>query len=221
MESSQTTCSIYPSALEENVMPYSTIGSIAEILVGATLRGRDATRPDPKGLYGLVRIGDISDDGQFRTTDFIRIRPNEPISEKFFLRAGDVLFPNRGTRTTALVFRLKEQRVIAGSQFYLLRIDLDRAWPEYVAWFLRSGDAARHFESHRKGSYIQTIQRRDVAHLEMPLPSLEMQRRIAEVAKLSVSELELCDRISKLKTLLLEEQLLRAAKGFDLNMPKS
>lgn len=199
-------------------MPYlgsiaENLGSIAEILVGATLRGRDATRPDPKGLYRLVRIGDISQDGQFRTTNFIRIEPNEPVNEKFFLRAGDVLFPNRGTRTTALAFRLEEQGVIAGSQFFVLRTDSNLAWPEYVAWFLRSDEAARYFESRRKGSYIQTIQRREVAALQIPLPSLKVQQTIAKLAELAVSERELSDRLAKLKSALLAEQLIRAAKN--------
>jgi restriction endonuclease S subunit len=189
------------------------LSSIAEILMGATFRGRDATRPDPKGSYHLIRIGDISKDGEFRSTDFVRLEPKEPLNEKFFLRSGDVLFPNRGTRTTALAYRLDNPRTIAGAQFFILRVDLARAWPEYVAWFLRSDDAARHFESRRKGTYIQTIQRRDVAELKIPLPSLETQRTIAKVAKLGVSERELSDRITNLKNLLLDEHLLRAAKS--------
>lgn len=189
--------------------------------MGVTFRGRDATRPDPKGRYRLIRIADVSQDGKFHTTDFVRIEPNVDVNEKLLLRSGDVLFPNRGTRTTAVVYRLEDSTTIVGSQFYLIRINLDRAWPEYVAWFLRSEDAAHHFESRRKGSYIQTIQRRDVAHLEIPLPSLEMQRRIAEVAKLGVSERELSDRIAQLKSLLLEGQLLRTVKGLNVNTSKS
>jgi restriction endonuclease S subunit len=196
------------------------LSSIAEILMGATFRGRDATRSDPKGSCRLVRIGDISQDGEFRSTDFIRFEPKEPMHNKFFLRSGDVLLPNRGTRTTALAYRLEEQRTIAGAQFYVLRVNPDRAYPEYVAWFLRTEDAVRHFESRRKGSYIQTIQRRDVAELEIPLPSLEMQRRIAEVAQLRVCERELSDRIARLKSLLLEEQLLRTAKRVNSDTTK-
>ena len=135
------------------------LSSIADIRMGATLRGRDATRPDPNGSYQFVRIGDISQDGTLRTDDFLRIEPNDPVKEDLWLRPGDVLFPNRGTRTTALAFPLDQPRTIVGPQFFIVRPDNERVSAEYLAWFLRSAEAAAHFEARRKGTYVQIIQR--------------------------------------------------------------
>ena len=113
--------------------------------MGATLRGRDATRPVPSGPYQLVRIGDISQDGTFLNQDFVRIEPQQAVNEDLFLRSGDVLFPNRGTRTTALAYRLEREHALAGAQFFVLRPEVDRVLPEYLAWFLRTDEAASHF----------------------------------------------------------------------------
>lgn len=189
------------------------LSSIADIRMGATLRGRDATRPDPNGSYRFVRIGDISQDGTLRSDDFLRIEPNEPVNEELWLRPGDVLFPNRGTRTTALAFHLDEARTIVGPQFFILRPDQQRVLPEYLAWFLRSAEAVFHFESRRKGTYVKIIQRSDLAELAIPLPPLATQRQIVQVAELALQERELAERLQQLKWQCMNERLVRIARG--------
>ena len=181
--------------------------------MGATLRGRDATRPDSKGSYRFVRIGDISQDGTLRSKDFLRIEPNEPIHEELWLRPGDVLFPNRGTRTTAFAFNLDEPRTIVGPQFFIIRPNRKIVLPEYLAWFLRSSQAGAHFESRRKGTYVQIIQRSDLAELEIPLPTLAKQLQVAHIAELARQERELAERLLQLKSRYTNEQLLIAVNS--------
>ncbi len=189
------------------------LSSISDIRMGATLRGRDATRPDPNGSYRFVRIGDISQDGTLRSEDFVRIEPNEPVNEDLWLCSGDILFPNRGTRTTALAFPIDAPRIIVGPQFFIVRPNRKRVLPEYLAWYLRSAQSVAHFESRRKGTYVQIIQRSDLAELAIPLPSLEKQRQIVEVAALALEERELNERLVLLKSRYLNEQLVRVASG--------
>lgn len=189
------------------------LSSISDIRMGATLRGRDATRPDPKGSYRFVRIGDISQDGTLRSDDFVRIEPNEPVSEEMWLCSGDVLFPNRGTRTTALAFPIDEPRIIVGPQFFIVRPDRRRVLPEYLAWHLRSAQSVAHFDSRRKGTYVQIIQRSDLAELPVPLPSLEKQHQIVAVAALALEERELTERLQTLKWRYTNELLVRIASG--------
>lgn len=191
------------------------LSSMSEIRMGATLRGRDATRPDPNGSYRFIRIGDISQEGTFRTTDFICIEPNEKVNSELLLRPGDVLFPNRGTRTTAIAYQADENRTLVGAQFFIVRPDMTRLLPEYLAWFLRSEGAARYFETRRKGSYVQIIQRRDLAEMEIPLPPPATQHKIVEAGNLMTAERQLTDRIHKLKHQLLAAKLLRATRNSD------
>lgn len=180
--------------------------------MGVTLRGRDATRTVEGGSCRLIRISDVSQDGTWTNTDFAKIEPAERIRDDHFLRAGDVLFPNRGTRTTAIAFREEQPRVIAGAQFFVLRPQEASVLPEYLAWFLRTEDSARHFEGRRKGTYVQIVERRDLEELELPLPPLEMQRKIVEVAALAVEERLLCDRLAVLKAKYINCRLLEMAQ---------
>lgn len=188
------------------------LGDCAEIRMGVTLRGRDATRAVADGSCRLVRIGDVSQDGTWLNDDFVRIEPADRIREELFLRSGDVLFPNRGTRTTAIVFRMAAAQVIAGAQFFVLRANEANVLPEYLAWFLRTEESARHFEGRRKGTYVQIIERRDLEELELPLPPLAVQRKIVEVAALAVEERALSERVAALRARQVEGELAGVAK---------
>ena len=187
------------------------LNSIADIRMGATLRGRDATRSVASGSYHFLRIGDISPDGELSTNELVRIEPHESVKEGLFLQPGDVLFPNRGTRTTALVYRLNLPRTIVGAQFFIVRPDTGRLLPEYLAWFLRSEEAARYFEGRRKGTYVQIIQRSDLAEMEIPVPALSVQQKIVEAVRLALRERILAERLASLKWKLAKCLLSKAA----------
>ncbi len=189
--------------------------SIAEIRMGVTMRGRDATRAVEAGSCRLVRISDVSQDGTWLNDAFARIEPAERIREEQFLRSGDVLFPNRGTRTTAIVYRLEEPRALAGAQFFMLRPDSSKVLPEYLAWFLRADESVRHFEERRKGTHVQTLQRSDLADMQMPLPPLEVQHQIVDVAALAIEERRMADRLAALRAQLINGQLAEAANRED------
>ena len=193
-------------------MPIIPLQSLAKIRMGVTLRGRDATRPDPKGSCHIIQIGDISDDGSFRNMDFTRIEPNEPLDGSLFLRPGDVLFPNRGLRTTAAVFDCDDPRIIVGAQFYVLRPDPSRILPEFLAWSLRTSEAARHFATRRKGTLVQTLQRIDLEELPLALPPLAIQAKIVTLYQLSLDAAALERRLVELRSLHLEQSLLKLAR---------
>ena len=193
-------------------MPILPLKSLARIRMGATLRGRDATRPDPNGSCRMIQIGDLNDDGSFRTRDFVRIEPNESIDDSMFLRPGDVLFPNRGTRNTAAAFDEEDPRILVGAQFFVLRPDRKQILPEFLAWSLRTSEAVRHFSSRRKGTLVQTLQRVDLEELPVAVPSLAMQGKLVALYHLSRDASVLEGRLTVLRATRLEQSLLKAAK---------
>ena len=125
------------------------LGDIAVLRAGATLRGRDGTRPDPEGEYRFIRIGDIGSGGEISPDSVIRIQPNTPVPKAHWLRPGDVLVPARGQRTAAAAFRLDCEKAIVGPQFFVARPKAG-ILPEYLAWFLRSECACKP-DLHVKG----------------------------------------------------------------------
>ena len=194
-------------------MPTVPLKSLSKIRMGTTLRGRDATRPNPDGACRIIQIGDINDDGTFRNRDFTQIDPNEPLNSSLFLKPGDVLFPNRGLRTTAAVFAEEDPRIIVGAQFYVLRPDTKQILPEFLAWSLRTSEAARHFSTRRKGTLVQTLQRIDLEELPIALPPLAIQTKIVAVAQLGIEVGALEARLATLRAIHLEQSLLEIARN--------
>jgi hypothetical protein len=180
--------------------------------MGATLRGRDATRPDPNGSYLFIRIGDISDDGALLTHDLQRIEPNEPISARSCLLPGDILFPNRGTRSTALVFHGMDTRTIVGPQFAVIRPDHTLVFPDYLAWILRSAPTQENLNALKKGTHMPVIDRSALETLPIPLPPLIQQRQIVEIASLAQQERRLAEQLLQLRAQFTNEQLIRFAQ---------
>ena len=190
------------------------LGNIAEVRMGVTLRGRDATRPDPKGTCRMIRIGDITDDGHLSNPDLVQFEPSEPIKQDLFLRPGDVLFPNRGTRTTAYVFDLPEKNVIVGAQFFIIRPDRAIVLPEYIAWFLRSEVSSPYFRGKRKGTAVQTLRRGDVEEIAIPLPPIAKQRIVVALDALAIQELQLSDKLAERHFTYLQRRLLEFSDHF-------
>lgn len=180
--------------------------------MGATLRGRDATRPDPNGSCRLIQISDLENDGTFRNHDFTRIEPNETVNPSLYLRPGDILFPNRGLRTTAAVFTDNQENVLAGAQFFVLRPNSAKVIPEYLAWTLRTTESARHFSSRRKGTLVQTLQRYHLEDFPVPLPPHPVQQKILELDALSRQARRMEAELAALRATHLEESLLNAAR---------
>jgi len=191
--------------------PIVQLREIANVRMGVTMRGRDATRPVPDGSGYMIRISDLSDDGQLVTEDLLQFEPGDEIRSDHFLRTGDILVPNRGTRTTAYVFDLPLANVLVGGQFYIVTPDLVKVRAAYLAWFLRTDAAAAHFATRRKGTLVQTVQRKDVLELELPLPSLAKQDSIIALDALAIRERQISNELAQKKAAYMQRLMLRAA----------
>lgn len=192
----------------------TALGHIADVRMGVTLRGRDATRPDSKGSCRMIRISDITNDGHLTNPDLAQFEPGEPIKRDLFLRPGDILFPNRGIRTTAHVFRQQDANVIVGAQFFIIRVDHSVADPQYVAWYLRTEVASQHFQLRRKGTLVQTVQRKDIEELQLPLPSLALQHKVVELDDLAIYERQLSLSLAERQFHYLQRRLLNSVAKF-------
>ena len=114
--------------------------------------------------------------------------------------------------TTAYVFDLPDTNVIVGAQFFIIRPDPSVALPEYVAWFLRSEVAHQHFHLRRKGTLVQTVQRRDIEDIALPLTTLAKQRTIVALDALAVQEHQISSRLTELRSIHRQRTLLQYSK---------
>lgn len=130
----------------------------------------------------VIQIGNIRD-GLFDWSNVKKVSPEVARSaNKFAARIGDTLVGMTGY--VGAVARIKEPE-----QGYLVNqrvgrvedIDMARLNPDYLYWALRSSEAKADMERLAYGSAQPNLSSGEFAKIQIPLPPLAEQRRIAGV----------------------------------------
>jgi hypothetical protein len=150
---------------------------------------------DPEGTHQVLVTRHLRNGVPYRfePRDELRIVPGRETA-KYEVRAGDVVFMSRGTRNLAWVIEAVPAPTIVPVSFYILRPKA-KVEASYLAWFLNQGPAQAAIDQTRTGAGTPIVQRAAFERLEVVVPSLEVQRGIAELAELQARERELCSRL--------------------------
>ncbi|EXL08884.1 restriction endonuclease subunit S [Aquamicrobium defluvii] len=159
------------------------------IHTGYTARGR--LEPTVAGGVLAIQLRDISPEGLVDPERLTRVQL-EDVADRYFVRAGDIVFRSRGERNTASALdeRLKEP-ALAVLPLMVLRPNLDVVTPEFLAWAINQPPAQRHFDVAARGTNIRMIPRSSLDDLELDVPDIGTQRRIVAVDALAEREREL------------------------------
>jgi hypothetical protein len=187
------------------------LADVATVQLGITFRGADAARHDPDGTHQLIRIGDISEDGDIRIAAPSLIKFDDQVMARGELREGDVLVAARGTRMTAAVFDGSYSAVVGG-QFCIVRPDAEQLLPAYLRWFLNLPLTQENLLSQARGSYVRSLPASALSNLLIPVPSIGHQRAVAKIHELRLREKHLMARLSECRALLVDNTLLQSLK---------
>ena len=139
---------------------------------------------------------------------------------RYSLRPGDVLFVSRGT--TNIAVPLNEQTVrpfpdrwddlIPAYTFYILRPDLNRVLPEYLAWFINQPPAQAYLTQQSRGTLVKLMPKSLFEELEVPIPPLATQRQVMEIENLRAHEEGLLKRLIAARQRLVQRACLSAVE---------
>lgn len=185
------------------------LGELAEIRMGYPFRGR-VERVESGGCL-LVQMGDVR-------ADSLEVAPHlahveAPANwEKHVLNPGDVLLVARGLRNDAAMFVGEALKVIAAPHLFVLRANSSVARAEYLTWLLNQSATQTKIRSIRAGTDIPFVPLEALSLLRVPLPSLELQSRLASIRRLSRQEQELLEQISERRRLLIDATIREAVR---------
>lgn len=169
------------------------VAECAEVLPGFPLKAR--AEHDPRGDCQIVMASHIPDGSPYSYTDEHELRMTLSGSpEKYQVHNGDVLFISRGTRNCAAVIASVPAKTIASATFYVLRAKADID-PAYLAWYLNQPSAQAQIAQIRTGAGTPIVQRHELGNVQIPVPSMQEQKRIAELADLQAQEIRLCRQL--------------------------
>lgn len=170
----------------------------AEVLPGFSVHGR--MEHDPHGTHQLVLTRHLTDGVPyvFDPSHELRIAPTGK-TERYEIHSGDVLFMSRGSRNRAWEVQSVAKHTIAPVSLFIIRPanDMDAG---YLAWYLNQPPAQTSIDQIRTGAGAPIVQRSAFAQIEILVPPLDVQRKIAELGTLLAREQELMGRLTDMVT---------------------
>ncbi len=177
---------------------------IADIRSGYPFR--TGIEESPGGKYRVVQIKDVTDGGDLTEAELVRTEISN-IKPDHSVRADDILFASRGSKKLAMAVSSAPENAVLSYQVFAIKAH-DSVLPAYLSWYLNQRPAQRYIEENSMGSHVTTISKDALAHLAVPLPPIEVQRKIVEVHELFEKEKELVRLIEKKRAQLVETTLL-------------
>ena len=185
------------------------LSDICEIRSGYTARGR--LEVAQSGGVLAIQLGDVAPEGRVQVGHLTRLQMDVP-PDRYFVRAGDVLFRSRGEKTTAAAIPQEfPEAALALLPLIVLRPQHGSLMPEYLAWAINQQPAQRHLEASARGTSMRMIPRSAFDDLNIDVPELHAQRLIVETAELAGRERELASEIAERRHQLVQAALVAAA----------
>ncbi len=123
-------------------------------------------------------------------------------SRNHLLEDGDIVFAGKGLRNFAWKYSADVGNMIASSVFFVIKPEPKLVDADYLTTIFNSSKYQSFFSSLGAGSSIPSIRKTELEAVEVPLPPLETQRKIAKLNELHYAEIrligELIDEKNKL-----------------------
>lgn len=145
----------------------------------ATIRYGYTTSAKDKGDARFIRITDINEYGEL-TTDNQKFITLDDDSKKYILKEGDVLVARTGATFGKTMIFGEEYPAVFASYLIRLQFDESKILPEYYWCFAQTKDYWDQANSLVTGGGQPQFNGNVLKHIQVPLPSLERQREIAD-----------------------------------------
>ncbi len=171
------------------------VKEIADIYVGTTFRSKVV--PTNKGNTRVIQVKDLGENNSNRidAKDAVHIEGVDDLRERQELEVGDILFRSRGLTTTARLLSKKAGATIVASPIFIIRVKSELAIPRYLVWWINQPSSQAYFRSHSDGSLVRMVSKKTLADLEVTLPPIEKQEKIADFYDLAMKEQRLLTEI--------------------------
>lgn len=134
---------------------------------------------EEKTPYRYLRFSDLSD-GSINE-DLPYMSEVGVKSQKQLLREGDVVIPKNGKGIKPVVAEdLKGQAILVSGNLYIIRLDTSKVNPYFLAAFLAGEDGQELLDRLATGSVMRNISLRKLKELEVPVPPMEVQDKVAK-----------------------------------------
>ncbi|MFK8077897.1 MAG: restriction endonuclease subunit S [Granulosicoccus sp.] len=160
------------------------IADIATLQNGYAFRGR--IEPDDEGDTRVIQASDLTQDTKPHADKLACVHLGKKVN-RYHLSETDIVFMARGLRQ--LAYRPIRQAVTGKpiiTTFGLLVISPNeqKASADYLHWVLNTPQVQQRLQSKKEGTSISFISEKNFGSVEIPLPTLEHQKKISQLIAL-------------------------------------
>jgi type I restriction enzyme S subunit len=185
------------------------VGDVAEQVRGVTFAKKDSTKEKLPGHTAVLTASNITEGGlQLSPLQYV---PNEMVRSTQKLKNGDILVTaSSGSLDVVGRAVLVDRDLDAGFGAFckVLRFN-DQVDPRYVAHYFRTTEYRSTVSRLAAGANINNLRNEDLDGIEIPLPPLPEQRRIASI----LDEAQTLRRLAENRVVLLEEMVRSAFRA--------
>jgi restriction endonuclease S subunit len=182
----------------KNTKPKKILSEIAEVFSGVYLQA------EPYGDVSYLQIKDLFSELPERTASKVTLSAK---NERYLLAKGDLLFAGKGTTYLCEVFDL-DIPAIASTTLYVIRLASKDILPDYLCWYLNQPSVMAAMKAQQVGTGTPLIHKQVVENFEIPVPDINTQRQIVELAKLQTREKELYKAIAEKRNLITNQLIM-------------
>jgi type I restriction enzyme S subunit len=122
---------------------------------------------------------------------YVSVLPEKAqVLERFRLAPGDIVLGRKGEVDKSAIVGTREAGYICGSDSMALRSRPGKTVPRYLWWFFQSQTAHRQLELWSVGSTVTGLNQTTIARVTLPLPDVDVQKRVVEELDARVADVE-------------------------------
>jgi len=158
------------------------LGDVSDFIRGVAFDGNEATDLPKEGYVPILRAGNIGDELYIRE-DLVWV-PEKRVSKEQLFQVGDIAICMASGSPAVLgkTAQLKENFMGSVGAFCGI-IRPTKADADYIAYWLKSPTFMAWRDSQANGVNIQNLRPNEVREIEIPLPPLTEQKRIASLLR--------------------------------------
>jgi len=181
---------------------------IAKIQSGYISRGK--IEPSESGSHLLIQARDVDADClSYRTDKMVRFSPVLSRND-WMLKRDDLLFMARGARNYSVLLKKIPDQVLAAACFFIIRLSSKEVLPDYLCWSLNQSPVDRYFKQHSgRGVHMPVVRRSVLENLDIPMPPIEIQKKVVELEALRKEEEDLTKQLIEKRKQLMTASCLK------------
>lgn len=183
---------------------------IAETASGVTFRSR--LEPSLNGNVLVIQMKDLTDDEAVSTSDLTKIESKPPRAENM-AQVGDLLFRSRGQKNTAAILNEAIDDAVISSPLIRIRVKTDKVIPEYLLWYINNESTQSYLSSNARGTIINMVNKQALDELEIFVPDIETQKKIATLYRLAKRERHIQEQLNKKRQNLINQTIMQAVSN--------